>query len=112
MGLANEVIGVTPIYEWPLPTEVVVKEAKVVVPKMMRVWITNTWYVDGVVRDYKYLRSLADFSGTGAFPQRYIAETWEDWGDDGHISFKLTGYEEGTLQEIKSKYEEMIKWYW
>jgi len=96
-----EIVGRTPRFEWYLPTEVVVTKPKIVTPKTMRIWTTPYWYVEGVAISYEELRRRPDFKGTGNFPQRYIAELWEDHGDDGHVNFSLIGYVCGTLDEIK-----------
>ena len=96
-----DIVGKTPRFEWYLPTEVVVTEPQIVVPKTMRVWATLYWYVEGVAISYEELRKRPDFKGAENFPQRYIAELWEDHGEDGHVNFILKGYAIGTLEEIK-----------
>jgi len=77
-----------------LPTEVVVAEPRYVVPRQARAFRTNFFVVDGNVVLYHELCELrgADFKGTTYERNVYLIEVWEDFGDDGHVSWCLIGW--------------------
>ena len=75
-----------------VPTELVVHEPGVVTPKQGR-W----WEVDLVLYCGTYLpRALAEtrplWSQRGISVHAAVVELWEDWGDDGHTDYELSGY--------------------
>jgi len=80
--------------EVPLPTEVVVTEAKVVVPRMARVYQPDLYLVDGEAVDYQELVRLrgSDFHGTAHEESVLLWEVHQDNGDDGHWDYRHEGW--------------------
>lgn len=82
--------------QFPIETEVVIKEPRFCVPRMARRYHLDMYIVPGHLDtfDYKELATLIgpDFKGTAHYQHIVLEEVWEDRGDDGHVEPYLYGY--------------------
>jgi hypothetical protein len=88
-----------------LPTEVVVSEPRLVVPKEGRIYRVGLYLRDGIVFEYQELSKLPDFKGTYTEKELFFTEIYEDVGDDGHIRYNLNGYALMTKEQISEYIE-------
>jgi hypothetical protein len=102
LAAADIEIG-TVFFEIGIPTVFVVNRPQLVTPKLARIYtarvyaksasaLEEIWWHDSTWRTSDSLCELTDFNGTGSFPQGYIAELWENYGDPGQIHYELCGY--------------------
>jgi len=89
-----------------VPTEVVVTEARIVTPTQGRAWEVDLQLYCGLYISSEKLvtRPMYDAStqfdasvpygdpGYNKHAHAFVAELWEDHGDDGHVSFQLSGF--------------------
>jgi len=100
-----------------LPTEVVVSEPRLVVPKEGRIYRVELFLRDGIVFEYQELSKLPGFKGTYTENELFFIEIYEDAGDDGHIKYILQGYALMTKEQIaeyieKNRFECPAKDFW
>lgn len=99
--LGNEGLELGPIVtEVYLPTEIVINRPMVVTPKVARIYEAQkvasphpeAFWWDGRWLPYSELAGRPGFKGTADFAQGYIAEVWENDGDDGHTHYRMYGH--------------------
>jgi len=77
---------------YPLLTEAVFQEARIVVPEFGRAYRTGRYLMNGRVVSYDEIRARPGFVGTYAEEEIWMVEVWEDHGDDGHIRQTQIGW--------------------
>jgi len=98
-------------HQLPIPTEMVVLEARLVTPDMGRVWIhTGLHFWDGRVMEYSEVRDISiertgTFGGSSVAASVYCTEVYHDTGDDGHIDYRLSGFRFLTDEDAGPKLE-------
>ena len=100
-----------------LPTEVVVSEPRLVVPKEGRIYRVQLYLRDGIVYEYSELSKLPNFKGTYTEKELFFIEIYEDAGDDGHVRYILQGYALMTKEQIaeyieKNRFDCPAKDFW
>lgn len=83
--------------EFNLPTEVVIDAPQFVVPRKGRLYDTEQLLYEGQVYTCEDLqrmlrRKREQFAGTSQYPHVYLAEVWEDYGNDGHTEYSHMGW--------------------
>lgn len=76
-------------FEFYLPTEVVVREPQIVVPRVGRYYELDLYVRGDRLLTYEELRELPDFQGTTKEIVVFLYEIWDNDGDDGHTEFRL-----------------------
>ena len=81
-------------YQEVIPTETIISEwGEVSIPFIKRSYETRLYLLRGDVVDYDTLcNEEPNFKGTSAYPNLYMREVWEDYGDDGHVGYELQGF--------------------
>lgn len=88
---------------WYLPTEVVVREPRMVVPKQARYWMVDAEEVrtltgmteaqwPDMLETREYATKVRRVNKSRSSNHAYIIEDHNDRGDDGHTSYYLSGY--------------------
>ena len=85
------------IYTFDIPTPIVITEPGMYTPMQGRIFTTEYYWYNNQVCNYAQLMHLTTkidgtFKGTSNYPNIYIKEVYQDWGDDGHIEYTFKGY--------------------
>ena len=97
-----------PFIQIAMPTEVVFKEPRIVVPKYARCYETDLYiYKLGLVLPYEELRKKEDFTGTAHHPSVRLCELWHDCGADGHMEMYIKGW---CFIRMDKFNEDMLRW--
>lgn len=77
---------------FPVPTETVVYEARMVVPLMARAFRTDLYLLNGSVVPYNQVSRRPGFRGTAYETLIVMVEVWADAGEDGHTDWEHVGW--------------------
>lgn len=87
-----------PIIQKIVPTEYVITGfGEVLLPIIARAYFTRMHLFEKKILSYEGLieecaNRQQEFKGSSHFEELLLVEVWEDWGVDGHIEMRHTGY--------------------
>jgi hypothetical protein len=100
------------VEQHPIPTEMVILEPQSVTPKYGRSFETHLSLRDGKLYSYEELQKHdREFKGTGSENTVDMYEVWQDNGDDGHTSFKFSGFMFIDDETYDAKFRELTAYY-
>jgi len=107
------------LQEMWLPTEQVVTEPQLVVPRVARAYSTEWLVVDGELMTWRQAQqTIPGYSGSSGYPAVNCWEVWINSGMDGHTDYRLVGYvwlssqDQRVPEDQRYPVYEMQHWYW